>query len=152
MAKVDFSKVEQVLLQGLLKMEVEHLLYLSDLATAFGTKRRIEDPKDLRKKDPVYMTKKLRGDLIQVKKADEEMFQSLGLDPETLKKYFGEPKSLTEEDLEEIRNIQERLTKYKEDLRKKLIEKTTDEEIITKERHKHINKRFNVKEGWLPLH
>lgn len=59
-------------------------------------------------------------------------------------------KILTDDDQKRILEILEKSKKLKEELLQKL-GVGNDDALIEKERKKHINKRFNVKESWLPL-
>ena len=50
-----------------------------------------------------------------------------------------------------IKRLKEQMDKHRAELAEPM-EEGIDEKIVEAERLKHINKRFNVREGWMPLH
>jgi len=141
MTKTNFTKVEEALNEGLRKMTASHLLEMADSSAKTGGVT--SNPFQAAIKRLIAL---LKHDLKQLEKQDPDFYQNLGLKKPGLKKLLSDPEHLTPEDWESIKQIKEKIDQYKQ--------KTpapADEQIIQKERRKHINKRFNINEKWLPL-
>ena len=63
---------------------------------------------------------------------------------------FRKKKTRTPEDDKRIEELLQKSNELNEKLRKKL-GFSTDEDLIEKEKKRHITKRFNIRETWLPL-
>ena len=50
-----------------------------------------------------------------------------------------------------LRSLKERIDELKRELYGEDILDIENEKRVAKERDRHINKRFNIREGWLPL-
>lgn len=144
MAKTDYTKTENLFNEGLLKMSVQELLALADRASG----------KDL---DDVPSVQ-ARAIIISIMKHDVEILNkvtdanlSMGITAEELKDLLDKVKDLKPEEWVELKSIRERLMVYKKELWDKIPHRT-NEQIIELERKKHINKRFNTRDKWLPLH
>ena len=82
-------------------------------------------------------------DVMMPKKTGFTLFKQLKRDPQ----YEDVPILM----LTGVSGVLEEMETHKEELGLPL-EKGIDEKLVEAERLKHINKRFNVREGWLPLH
>jgi hypothetical protein len=143
MSKVNFTKVEEMLTQGLQKITVNHLLVEADAAKAVNAKStEISSNRQL--------IASVQRDLTLLHKKDHETYVKLGIKKKFLKKLIETPDSLTPEELESLKQIQEKIKVFKEEL-KKTLPAINDEAIVESQRTKHINKRYNVNDKWLPL-
>lgn len=140
MAKTNFTKVEDMLNQGLHKITVSHLLDEADAAKGSA-------PKDNANR---ALISALQRDLKLLHKKDHETYTKLGIKKKFLKKIIETPESLTPEELETLKQIQGKIKVFKEELKNK-VPPVNDESIVEAERTKHINKRYNVNDKWLPL-
>lgn len=141
MAKTNFTKVEGILEAGILKMSVNNLLDLADVAQNMGKKTatKIKSPKSY-----IGLVEK---ELLWIYGKDPEVFKNLHLKKKKLKKIFDKPDEATKEELEYIKEVKEQLATYK----KEKLPSLTDEDLVKHEQDRHINKRYNINEGWLPL-
>lgn len=141
MAKTNYSKVEGILDAGILKMTVNSLLDLADDAQAKGKKTTSK------KKSPKNYVALVQKELLWIYGKDPEVFKNLHLKKKKLKKIFEHPEEASKEELEYIIEVKELLAKYK----KEKLPLITDEDLVKHEQDRHINKRYNINEGWLPL-
>lgn len=151
MSKIDFNKVEQVLEEGLRQFGVKQLLYLADLAATFGMETTGKESAFDDQETKSLTLHTLFRNLQILRKKDKDLYKKLGINTKKMKNLVDNPAQLTSEEWEKIKKIRQRLDEYRRELRRKL-EQISDQDIIKSERKKHINKRFNINEKWLPLH
>lgn len=139
MAKANYTKVEEALNEGMLKMTMQQLHALADGKT------------DEARKNQGKLLAILKIDLRWIAKTDPSLFTKLAIKKDEIKKLFENPSSITPEDWKNLIELKERIDQCKKEL---FASKPgeTNEQIIEKERVKHVNKRFNTNEKWLPLH
>lgn len=147
MPKISFTKVEDSFSQSLRKILVDRLSELATIVTL------IHDPRSkVPKKIVDDIITKFHQELISMKEKDIQLYQNLELKPEEEAKFLGPMQNLASEDWERLKILKERI----EDLKKELFgQDVSNPELdaqVEKEKIKHINKRFNIREGWLPLH
>ncbi len=141
MAKINLSLVEKAIADVLYKIKLEDLLWLAEALT--GTPSAGAEIKDKR-----LVIKGFVKDLCRLIKKEPEAYKELGAAISELEKLL-KSKSAIEPDVwseiialknkvEEVKNISIR-------------DPSEDEAQVEKERQRHINKRFNVNERWLPL-
>ncbi len=149
MAKIDYTKVEQSLQEGLIKMQIASLLRLADIASALGSQPKKGASPGL---DPAVIKalKKLHLEIKQIRKNDPALYEKLGLTPDEIKRLFESPNNLTPADWEILKTIYEKIGQFKAELHGKLTPES-DQEIIEKQRKKQKNERYNVNRNWLPL-
>ena len=141
MAKTNFTKVEEALRDGIDKMIKEKLLEEADAAQGKApTKQHSKD----------QLLAKIRQEFKYLYKQDKDVFKKLGIDEKILKELLLTAKSLTQSDLNILQEVLNRFDLYKKEMAKKN-PSATDDQIIEEEKKKHINKRFNVRDDWLPL-
>lgn len=142
MAKTNFTKVEEALVAGLHQITVTQLIEMADAVS--------EQEAPVAKNTLATLQKTLLTTLHQnikrLHKKDPEIYQKLGLSRSYLKKLLETPTSLSSEEWERLKQLKTKLDPYLEEL-----PTITDEQIVKQERIRHINKRFNVNEKWLPL-
>jgi hypothetical protein len=161
MAKTNFTKVEEVLEQGLRKYSVDHLLEAADKAS--GAKEKpphnpsISYTADANQPQPPALTKdqtglihSLQRDLKRFQKRDPALYKLLGISKKNLKMMLDQPAIMTEADWETIKQIRTKLDQHKADLSKQL-PKQSNEDLVEAERKDHLNRRYNVNKKWLPL-
>lgn len=152
MVKTNYTKVDGILENQLRRMTVEHDL-----------KENIESVKENANEPPdpnASAIDKVQQRLIAALKRDlqklhlanhREMYASLDMKKSDLKKKIESPEKLTPEEWETIKQIKAKIDKYRSELKEKLPQQS-DDAIVEAQRNKHVNKRFNVNEKWLPLH
>lgn len=150
MAKTNYTKVEQALMAGLTKMTMHHLLELADRAQA-GSGSQAETDAIIIPEARRMVIAALRQDLKSLKRKDTKVFSKLGVPKEGIQKILDTPATLTPEEWQQIKEIHQKVVEYKKELLRK-IPAVTDEQLVEAERKKHINKRHNIDEKWLPLH
>lgn len=138
MAKTNFTKVEDALTEGLHKMKVEHLLELADLAAGTGIAKETTNEQ---------LIATLKHDVSWLPKKDRKIFEKAEIKKKELEKLLEKPEDLKDEDWKKLRQIKDKFDAEKEKIRAK----SSDEDLVDKERKRHIKKRFNVSERWLPL-
>lgn len=159
MPKTNFTKVEEVLEQGLRKYSVEHLLEQADEASsanskprnptiAYGESDKPQAPSLTRDQNQLIHT--LQREVKSLQKKGKGMYSKLGITKTDLKKMIDNPKELTQEEWDKIKQIREKIEKYKAELMKQLPQQS-DDQIVESERKDHVNRRYNVNKKWLPL-
>jgi hypothetical protein len=143
MSKVNFTKVEEMLSQGLHKINVNDLLVEADAVKTGSTP-------PTKTTSNSQLINSVQRDLKLLHKKDHETYVKLGIKKNFLKKMIETPDSLTPEELETLKQIQEKIKVFKEEL-KNTLPPINDEAIVESQRTKHINKRYNVNDKWLPL-
>ncbi len=141
MGRTNYTKVESILQEGILKMSVDNLLELADVAQKMG---KPSEPKEKSPKNAIRLVEK---ELLWIYSKDPEVFKNLHLKKKKLKNIFDHPDQATKEDLAYVAEVKELLTKYK----KEKLPNLNDEDLVKHEQERHINKRYNTKETWLPL-
>lgn len=155
MAKTNFTKVEELLQDSITKKKVEGWGKLADIA------QKVERP-EMRKlvekaslaAEKVDLDKKaLIHALSQAKKKykDLKFYEAIGISAEELDKLLADVKVLSPEDWARLQGIRAKVAEYKKNEIEQQADKRGNEAIVDGERRKHINKRFNVKDKWLPL-
>lgn len=155
MAKTNFSKVEDSLKAGLEKMQRESLGKLADIAqkaTRPELKAILE--KSVKAATKAILEKKAILHIIRQSLRDlslkTEFYEFLGIPRADLLALVGRSTELSQDEWGKLNEIKKKIHLHKEELQKKNPE-LNDEQLINKERKRHINKRFNVREKWLPI-
>lgn len=138
MAKTNFSKGEEIVREAVEKLLREQLLDLAILEK--GGKI------DTKFKERLYLVLGLQLELKRLYHSDRKIYKKLGIKKKDLDGLLSDPKTITEEQWVLLVKLKEQA-----DAHLKELITTSDEEIVEKERLKHITKRFNVNEKWLPL-
>ncbi len=155
MAKTNFTKVEGLLEAELAKMEAKKLDKLADIAQNVKRpemRKMVESAAIANKKTEIDRSALIHSIQSSMKKfKDPTFYTAIGITLEELQALLEIPK-------EKLDNAQwNRLLELRpkiQEFKKKYIEthpEAADTSLIEGERHKHINKRFNVKDKWLPL-
>jgi len=150
MTKINFQKVEQALEEGFRKFGIKQLLYLADLSNSFGEEMTKKNAFDDQETKALSLHTFYRN-LQILKKKDSKLFEKLGIDQDKMKHLIEHPNEITEKEWEQMNEIRKKVELYRKELQSK-IGKTSDEDLIKSQRKKQKDRRFNIKDEWLPLH
>lgn len=150
MAKTNFTKVEEALAEGLRKITVTKLLEEADEASA-GKEDSAVHAKEHQDREAAHaLILTLQFDLKELSKKAKDVYTKLGIKKKELKKMIDDSESLTPQDWEKLKKLRSQIDDFKKDMTKNHPQ-STDDTLIEQERYKHLNKRFNVKDKWIPL-
>lgn len=138
MAKTNYTKAEEAFGAALERMKVEDLLEQADAASGKSKESLIK------KRMPVVQS--LKRELKRLQGVDRGIYKKLKVNKKTLEQVLSNVAYLNTTEWQQILDFKSQV----DSLVKKL-PVVGDAEIVDQERHKHINKRFNVSERWLPL-
>lgn len=141
MAKTNFTKAEEALRETLEAMMRGHLLELATVADQGAPPAEIQN---LRNR--IYQACVLQLEIKRLQRTIPDLFQKLGLDKKQLEKLLADPIHLSDEQWEKVTQIKQSVNELL-----KTLPASNDDQLITEQRQKHINKRFNVNDKWLPL-
>ena len=139
MSKTDFSKVEESLIEGLQKMDVNRLLEISEHG---ASAEQLQFGKQL--------LLAMRFVLKSLDQRGLNPYEKLGISKSEIKEMIENASALKSEEWIKVKDLKVKIDKFKAEMDEKF-PISTDEEVVDKERIKHINKRFNVNDKWLPL-
>lgn len=148
MPKINYSKIESAMDDAKLKQLIERLAEM----TAIVMLSQDPNSKKVSEKVAAEILKKLQTELEFLKKGSITSYQQLNLTEEDEKRLLKAPKDFSSDDWKKLHELKEALMALRKELRGKANTKFEDEDLIEEERLKHINKRFNIKDDWLPLH
>lgn len=145
MAKTNYTKAEEALRKSLEKINRDQLLDLADQATGKATAQG----KDM-ELTPKQMMTVVEQELKWMHKQEKDIYKKLSLKKDEIKKLIEktkEHKDLTAEEIERIKGLKKQVREYKDSQYPSKLEDSQ----VGDERQKHIYKRHNVREKWLPL-
>ena len=147
MAKVNFTKVEDAFDKALQKLFIDHLSELAAIANV------IQDPQSsLSSKTIEDIISRFQKELKKLKKKDPKLYERLELSADVEKRFALPSNEFLQEDWLRLKALKMRIDELKHEL---YGQESLDEEFekqVSKERRRHVNKRFNIRDGWLPLH
>jgi hypothetical protein len=147
MAKVNFSKVEKSFDRAIQKLTMDHLSELAAIANV------IQDPQShLSNKSIEEIITRFQKELKKLKKYDSVLFGKLDLSPEDEERFALPADQFLQGDWLRLKALKVRIDELKHELYGQEHIEAQNDEQITKERRRHVNKRFNIRDGWLPLH
>lgn len=135
MSKTNFTKAEEALNEEMRKIAIQKIL--DETAAA-------KDDYSPSQK----VIKQLIRDVNPLIKKDKRLFAKLGFKKEQIKAIL-EDQNISAENWKVLMDFKEKLDSYR--MEKKKNSEGSEEKQVEEERIKHINKRFNINEGWLPL-
>ncbi|ADI38079.1 putative uncharacterized protein [Waddlia chondrophila 2032/99] len=139
MGKMNYSKVEEALTEGLYKMKVNQILESS---------KNKDDPKALH---PAQKFIAVVQELKWIKKTSPDIYKKIKISKKEISSLAEIIKkrrdSLKESEVKRIDELLEIIKKYK----KKEMPQIDDEDLIEEENDRHHYKRHNVSEKWIPL-
>jgi hypothetical protein len=152
MAKINYSKAEEAFDKAMRQRVVDQLL-----ENALWTSL-VEGTEYYRGNNPhtVKTDKMIAGFIIQIqthlkliKESDKSFYDQLNLTPSEEQRILGSTTEITQEDWRWLKQVKEMLAKYEP--AKSPQEAPEDVEQIKFQQKEHVNKRYNVKKGWVPL-
>lgn len=146
MPKVNFTKVENAFDRAKQKLFIDQLSELASIANL------IQDPKaNLTSQTIADIIGKFQKELKKLKKNDPKLYTQLHLTAEDEKRFFIPSDQFLQEDWVKLRSLKTRIDELKKELYGEEVLNAEYDSQVAKERRKHINKRFNIRDGWLPL-
>jgi len=155
MAKTNFTKVEESLKSGMEKIKISNLGKMADIAQEAASKPEM---KGLMEKAALVASKmsiERKATLHIIEQAlndypDDAFFQLIDCNRQQIVELINRKESLKRNEWETLRQVKIKITDFKNTKLQKNSEKA-NEKLIDSERQRHKNKRFNVREKWLPL-
>lgn len=146
MAKINFTKAEQRFEKALKKLQIDHLSELAALADV------IESPEvNLASKGIEEIIARFQRELEKLKKEDLKLYERLNLSSEDALYLAKPPKEFIQNDWLQLKALKLRIDELKHEIYGQEQIHAEYEKQVAQERHRHVNKRINVKDGWLPL-
>lgn len=147
MPKVNFSKVEKSFDRILQKLFIDNLSELAAIANV------IQDPEShITSKTIAEIITKFQKELKKLKKQDPILFSKLNLTREEEQRFKLPSSEYLQNDWLRLKDLKLRIDELKHELYGQDNVEVGNEHQVAKERKRHINKRFNIRDGWLPLH
>lgn len=145
--RIDFKKVEVILEEGLRLISISRLLNLADIAAGIGQSKISLRTKSSLDEDQKSILRGLELNLMRLRNEDSKIYAKLKIKKSSLDLVISHANELDESDWKKLaalyRKTNELILEY--------FPSQTDDDLIKKELERHINKRFNVSEKWLPL-
>lgn len=144
MAKTNFMKVEDAFEEERRKLQKEALLKEADRVAG---KEIEENPQiELQKKIATERKILIRALYHDLKEIDEVDFEEkIKVPKDKLELLLQKGLNLSEKDYENLKKMKKKIDNYKN------ADMDFDDKLVQQERKKHINKRFNVRDKWIPL-
>lgn len=147
MAKINFSKVEKSFDNAVQRLFIENLTELGAIANM------VQDSQVPTSSHAIEeVIAKFQKQLKKIKEQDLLMFNKLNLTPEEEQRFYLPSTEYTQQDWLRLKEFKQRIEELKRELCGQETINPDHDDQITKERRRHVNKRFNVRDGWLPLH
>lgn len=146
MPKVNFTKVENAFDKALKKLMIDHLSELAAIANV------IQDPQaNISSKAIEEIITRFQKELKKLKKQDPKLYAKLALSEEEELRFALPAKDFLQEDWLRLKNLKLRIDELKHELYGEESLNAEYEKQVSKERRRHVNKRLNIRDGWLPL-
>lgn len=146
MAKVSFTKAEQSFDRAVRQLLIDNL---SEIATIVDVAH--DKDKKISSEALAELIAKFNKQLQKIRKNDTGLYQKLALSAEDEKRLSKPSTEYIQADWLFMKELKLRIDELKSELYGKGAPDTTQEAQVEKERKRHINKRFNIRDGWLPL-
>jgi len=144
MTKYNFSKIEKAIEEGIRKIWVRSLLDLADIAAGIGTPKK----KKQLTEEQRLLIQSLKINMLRLRQKDRHIYAKIKIKKETLQILFERPHTILEKEWKKVKKLHQ----VTEDLIKEYYPEMNDEDLVAHEKKRHVNKRFNVDETWLPLY
>ena len=148
MAKTNYTKVEEALAEGLRQLTRTKLLELADLAKAAGNQSKSAEAEVVISQH--HLLSSLQRDLKELYRHGPDIYTQLGIKKKEMKKFIEHPDTLTPQDWERLKQVKAHVDEFKKEIVKNLPQ-ISNESIVEQERVKHVTKRFNIRDKWIPL-
>ena len=146
MAKVNFSKVEKSFDLALQKLLIDNL---SELATIVDVVE--EKDKKISSEALQEIIAKFQKQLFKIKEQDPALFNKLNLTKEEENRLSLPTINYVQSDWIRLKELKIRIDELKHALYGQENTAPLEDAQIEKETKRHLNKRFNIRDGWLPL-
>jgi hypothetical protein len=160
MRKVDFEKIEKDISDILRNMSVNDWLELAAISNLVGgisfqpTEDQTIDnqqPKEPKKDSVVEkILSSINQQLEEISQSDPTFYESLNITANDRVR-LRNPTDMSSDDWQKLKEVREKMDLYHPSKKEEDPDAKENEKQIEKERKKHITKRFNVREAWLPL-
>ncbi len=148
MGKIEFSKIEEALTDALRQSYIQRLAELAVLAHLVRGEETRFDPQ---KRHDIFCY--FQEEIRKLQEKDPRLYRALNVSQEAEELLLSQQPMPNQTHWSALQELQANLQELKKQLQGGNPSITPDQEVqIEQERKKHIYKRFNVKEGWLPLH
>jgi hypothetical protein len=145
--KINYSQVEGAFDRSLQKLAIDNLSELASIASA------IQNPDaQISGKAVEEIISRFQKELKRLKKGDPKLYEKLSLSPEDEEKLGQKASQFVHQDWLRIKELKLAIDELKKELYGEEALSAEDEAQVKKERKRHLNKRFNIRDGWLPLH
>jgi hypothetical protein len=155
MAKTNFSKVEDLLDSSLQKMKIDQWGKLAEIAQNVERPemRKLVEQATLAASQAELDRKALLHALSKALKdfQHSEFYAEIEISRDELAQLIQNPKTLKAEQWVHLQKVRAKIAEYRRREMELHSNESGDRALVAKERHKHINKRFKVKDSWLPL-
>jgi hypothetical protein len=145
MPKTNFSKVEEALAEGLKKISIEQYLAAAPSAKELAA-APLREMCATRKR----LLRLLSTELDYLHKKGHPIYEKFKIEKEWIAQLLEKPESISTEEWEKVVQLKASLTEFKAGLDSRPPEEI-NEELVKKQAKKHLTKRFNVNDKWLPL-
>ncbi len=143
MPRANFTKVESALDEGLRKLMVGQLLNEADVNQGTPSAPGAQAANK-------QLLIALQHELHYLHRLGLTPYKQLKLRKKKFAGWVEHPETVTEKEWEMIKGLKDKLTQIRTDYEKK-IKVGDNETLVDSERRKHIYKRFNINEKWLPI-
>jgi hypothetical protein len=140
MPKTNFTKAEEAWSEAMQKTTKARLLEQTDSKKAAASKEEL--------KNRNLLTAALLRELKRLHRKDKEIYKKLSIKRKEFENLVVNVNTLTPEEWAIIVQAKEKVDAHLKILAQN---PANDEKIVEEQRLKHINKRFNVSDKWLPL-
>lgn len=145
MGKINFIKAEDAFDKALQKMFIDRLYALANPTDEIQDSQHHQTSVDT----ITHFQKELK----KLKKQDAKLYERLSLTEEDEKRLTQQVDAFTPEDWSRLETLKLKLNELKQELHDERVNADTDDSHqISEERRRHIHKRHNIRDGWLPLH
>ena len=148
MAKTDFTKAEEVIGETLNKIKVENLLELADKQSGVPHLKTMTDIPSLEIRNAIVNS--LKCQLKWLHHENSNLYKDLKVSKKELFDLFKKLETIDIKDWKKIEEVRKKVTVYHTEHHKSPPTDSNDN-LVEKERVKHINKRFNGNDKWLLL-
>lgn len=142
MAKTNFTKAEEAMAEALQKLTVQQLLVLA--STNAGT---AEDQFKRTRARALFITA-LKHEIRRLFRGDRAIYKKLNVTKNAIEQWLISPGTLNDATWNSIVQLKD---KVDAETKKAAENEPSDAQLVAEQRKKHINKRFNVSDKWLPL-
>jgi hypothetical protein len=146
MAKTNFTKAEEALTNALQKISVDKLYELTEKDKKMPSESTEADIKAL--KAHLELIQELGRDLKRLQNLKIDIYADLGIKKKELNALLEKADTLTTEEWDKVIHIKDQIKTVLKEFSTKSV---SNDQLIKDQRKKHITKRFNVNDKWLPL-